>query len=157
MNDPVVRSAVSGDVDAWLALRVSMFDAMGQRTDEPAWQDAARAWFAAVLDDPDVLICVVEDEGRVVAAAQAVVMGLAPSPGNPRGRQATISNVSTLPAFRGRGHGRRAFEDVLRRVEDETDAGLAELHATDAGRGMYEQAGFGPAAWPTMRMRIRRA
>jgi len=77
-----VRAAHADDADAFTRLRVSMFEAMGDaRVSDPAWQEAARRWFAAHVDDPDVALRVVEVGGEIVAGAVAHVRTHSPRPG----------------------------------------------------------------------------
>ena len=148
-----VRAATAADVHALVALRASMFEAMGVReVDDPVWQDAARDWFAAHLEDPDVALRVVEVDGEVVAGAVGHARTHLPSPGNVSGRIATVSNVSTFAAHRGRGYGRMAFESVMEWVRDGSRSETAELFATGMGQAMYAAAGFTVHPMPAMRL-----
>jgi len=152
-----VRAARAADADALTGLRVSMFEAMGDaRAGDPEWQEAARTWFAAHLDDPDVALRLVEVDGEVVAGAVAHVRTHLPSPGNVRGRIATISNVSTFTEHRGHGYGRLAFEAVLAWAHDSSHAEVADLFATGMGQQMYAAAGFSIHPMPSMRLPLRR-
>jgi len=151
-----VRAARADDADALTRLRVSMFEAMGDaRVSDPAWQEAARRWFAAHVDDPDVALRVVEVGGEIVAGAVAHVRTHLPSPGNVSGRLATISNVSTFAEHRGHGYGRLAFEAVLAWAQDSSRAEVADLFATGMGQGMYAAAGFSVHPMPAMRLPLR--
>jgi GNAT superfamily N-acetyltransferase len=131
-----VRAPRGDDADALTQLRVSMFEAMGDaRVSDPAWQGAARRWFAAHVDDPDVALRVVEVDGEIVAGAVCHVRTHLPSPGNVSGRLATISNVSTFAEHRGHGYGRLAFEAVLAWAQEPSRAEVADLFATGMGQG----------------------
>ena len=127
-----------------------MFEAMGLSSTADQWRVAARDWFARRLDDPSYGIFVVEHGNRVVSCAMGAVRDAAPSPSAPDGRDVLISNICTSPEARGRGHGRRAFEAVLEWARA-TGVARAELMATEAGRRMYERAGFAPTRFPAMR------
>jgi GNAT superfamily N-acetyltransferase len=151
-----VRAARADDADALTRLRVSMFEAMGDaRVSDPTWQAAAREWFAAHVDDPNVALRVVEVDGEIVAGAVANVRTHLPSPGNVSGRLATISNVSTLAEHRGHGYGRLAFEAVLAWAHESSHAEVADLFATGMGQGMYAAAGFSVHPMPAMRLALR--
>ncbi|MBI4898861.1 MAG: GNAT family N-acetyltransferase [Actinobacteria bacterium] len=150
----IVRAATVSDADALTELRASMYLAMGDlRTDEPAWRAAARSWFVAHVDSPDVALRVVEVDGEVVASAVAHLRTHLPSPGNLSGRIATISNVSTFVEHRGHGYGRLAFEAALAWTR-ESGAEVAELFATGMGQGLYESAGFTVHSMPAMRLAL---
>ena len=133
-------------------LRAEMFHAMGVDA-SGAWRQNAREWFSQRVGTPGVGIFVVEDSGHVVACAMGAIRDAAPSPSVPEGRDVLLSNVCTLPQWRGRGHGRRAFDAVMAWARD-TGVGRVELMATADGRGMYERAGFVVNASPAMRMRL---
>lgn len=149
----VVRRAGEGDVDALVELRAEMFAAMGTAQTDGVWRESARCWFADRLDDDRFAIIVVESERRVVACAMGAVRDAAPSPAVPGGRDVLVSNVCTFPEARGRGHGSRALDAVMRWARS-TGVGRAELMATDEGRAMYERAGFTPVSFPAMRARL---
>jgi len=134
-------------------LRAEMFRAMGVDVSPAGWRDRAHRWFAERLDHPDYGIFVVETDVGVVAAAVGAVRDAAPSPADPEGRDVLVSNVCTFPAHRGAGHARRAFGAVMRWAGG-TGVSRAELMATEAGRGMYERAGFQVTQWPAMRARL---
>ncbi len=141
MGEGTVRTATERDLEVLVELRAEMFRSMGVPGTDPAWRANARRWFADRLDRPDHRIVVVEVAGTVVACAVGAVRDAAPSPGAPDGGDVLVSNVCTTPPARGRGHGRAAFEAVMAWART-TGAGRAELMATDAGRPLYQQAGF---------------
>ena len=92
-------------------------------------------WFACPVDAPDT----------IVAGAGAQLRNTLPHPREPvdapHGRQAIVLNVYTDPAWRGRG----AAELLMRRVMAwAREAGMHTLvlHASDAGRPLYERLGF---------------
>ena len=151
-----VRAARADDADALTALRVSMFEAMGDPSvSDPGWRHAARNWFISHVDHPDVALRVVEVDGEIVAGAVCHVRKHLPAPGNVSGRLATISNVSTFAEHRGHGYGRLAFEAVLAWAQDSSRAEVADLFATGMGQGMYAAAGFSVHPMPAMRLPLR--
>ncbi|HIW28735.1 MAG TPA: GNAT family N-acetyltransferase [Candidatus Luteococcus avicola] len=151
MADEVeVRRATADDVDVLVELRAEMFRSMGSAGVDGPWQQASRQWFAERLDHADYGIFVVTAAGQVVASAVGSARDCAPSPSVPEGRDVLISTVCTFPEWRGRGHGRRAFDAVLDWARS-TGIRRAELMATPDGRPMYEKAGFTLTACPAMR------
>lgn len=145
-----MRAARAGDEAALVELRAEMFRAMGVPADDDVWRTNAHRWFAKRLAEPGYGIFVVTAGDRVVASAMGLVRDAAPSPGSPDGGDVLISNVCTAPEHRGRGHGRAAFEAVMAWARAQ-GVGRAELMATDAGRPMYERAGFEVRNAPVMR------
>ncbi|WP_067250667.1 GNAT family N-acetyltransferase [Microbacterium resistens] len=156
MDDPstgqgvVVRPAERDDVDALVTLRAEMFLAIGAAgAEEPGWRRAARDWFLVHVDDPAVCIAVVEEEGAVVSVAIGVREDGIPSPGGD-GSRVHLSNVSTLPHARHRGHARRAVASVLEWADGQAVA-RTELFATEEGRPLYASFGFRVHPFPSMR------
>jgi GNAT superfamily N-acetyltransferase len=145
-----VRTARAGDEAALVELRAEMFLAMDVPSDGTAWRANARTWFEQRLPDPGYGIFVVTEGGRVVACAMGMLRDAAPSPNSPAGGDVLISNVCTVPDRRGLGYGRAAFEAVLAWAREQ-GVGRAELMATEAGRPMYERAGFTARNAPLMR------
>jgi len=154
MVDAVVRRALDSDVEALVALRAEMFLAMraGNAT-TTVWQDKAHQWFSERVHNPAFGMFVVERNTQVVACAMGAIRDAAPSPAVPEGRDVLISNVCTLPTYRGHGHGQRAFTAVL---DWARASGIrrAELMATTDGQSMYEAAGFTTTKFPAMRALI---
>lgn len=147
----VARRAEAEDVPAVVQLRAEMFSAMGTPgTEDTTWQGAAADWFTARLQDPSTHIVVIEVGGQIVATAMASIRDAAPSPTAPRGQDVLISNVCTLPAERGLGYGRAAFQAAMTWAAT-TGVRRAELMATDEGRSMYHAAEFQDVVSTAMR------
>ncbi|WP_375387767.1 GNAT family N-acetyltransferase [uncultured Amnibacterium sp.] len=151
MSGSVVRWAVPGDAEALVGLRAAMFDAMGQDPIGEAWRTAARAWFAERLAGPDLLIAVADVPGRgPVSSAMAVVERRAPSPSNPSGLAAHLSQVSTLPGHRRHGHARACLLALLAEL-DRREVRRTDLFATGDGEALYLDVGFRPSPYPALR------
>lgn len=149
-----LRPARADDIDDLMTLRVLMFEAMGTPhaalVDE-GWRQAARAWFGSHIAHDDTRIVVVEGAGQVVAGGLAEVLPGIPAPSMPRGRVGFVSNIATLPHARGRGLARAVMTDLVRWLDEETDADRIDLAATEQGAPLYRSLGFDLAAFPTMR------
>ncbi|HXR26724.1 MAG TPA: GNAT family N-acetyltransferase, partial [Candidatus Baltobacteraceae bacterium] len=65
-------------------------------------------------------------------------------------RRAVIVNVFTEPGWRGRGLARRIMETIIAWLREQGLQSVV-LHASDAGRHLYETLGFEP----TNEMRLR--
>jgi GNAT superfamily N-acetyltransferase len=80
--------------------------------------------------------------GEVVAGVGVVPRWLLPRPRFPRGSfDAYVLNVYTEPAHRRRGLARRLMREVLAWARRK-GAAIVSLHASDAGRPVYEGLGF---------------
>jgi GNAT superfamily N-acetyltransferase len=87
---------------------------------------------------------------RVIAGAGIAIAAWPGSPDDPAPRRAWILNVYTVPEFRRRGIARRLMETVVAWCREQGFRSVA-LHASQFGRGLYEQMGFRP----TNEMRLR--
>lgn len=129
-----------------------MFDSMGVVADN-GWEAGAREWFAANADAQGVRIVVAESAGAVVACGMVTLQVTAPSPRSPGGVSAYVANIATLPEARGQGCAGRILDALLDWARS-AGADRAELHATEAGRPIYERAGFRDTAVPSMRVAL---
>ncbi len=154
----LIRRATPEDAAALVALRAAMFDDMGEDTgaaDAP-WRVGAAAWFRRELgrvDEVAAFVAEVPDAG-VVASALGLLEHPAPSPANPSGVRGHVSQVSTLPGHRRRGHARACLVALLDWFEHDTDARRLDLNATGDGEPLYRALGFVPAPYPSLRRRL---
>ncbi|MBN1170852.1 MAG: GNAT family N-acetyltransferase [Micromonosporaceae bacterium] len=79
-----------------------------------------------------------------------VVYTRLPGPRNLDSRVGYIQWVATDPAWRGRGYARAVLNSLLEWFRGE-GVNQCELHATPAGRPLYESLGFGIGDHPGLR------
>ena len=146
-----VEDAAAADLPDLVHLRAEMFAALGTSDTAPGWQEQAERWFTARIGSPGGhCLKVIRVDGRVVSGALGSLSESQPSPTRPFGQDLYISNVCTLPDFRGRGYADAVFTAVLDWGRRQPPPVRARLFATSAGRGMYERSGFVPNAWPVL-------
>jgi len=141
----VIRSATLDDLEPLVALRVALFEAMGQRGPLlDAAVPAIRSYIRRHLPTGAFRVWVAQRGVPVVAAIGLVIHSVPPSPANPVGKEAYIMNLFTRPEVRRRGIARRLMAHVLDVVRSE---GIlkARLYATPDGRPLYESIGFAVA------------
>lgn len=142
-----VRRAGAGDTPAIVALRMALFressEAIGAAPDA-ALAAATRRYFERAPTESGCHTWVVELAGEVVAAGSLAHFVRPPYPGNEAGREAYLLNMYTPPEQRGKGCARAIFERIMAFARAE-GYGKVWLHATRAGRPLYESAGFAPA------------
>ena len=152
--DLVIRLATPDDAEALVRLRAAMFVAMGQDVgpEDAPWRRAAAAWFAEHLAAGGDALAVVADVrcAGPVASALAVLVPKAPDPADPSGRSAHVSQVSTLPEHRRRGHARACLRLLLGTLDAEGIA-RTDLHATADGEALYRGLGFTDRPYPSLR------
>lgn len=144
---PHVRRATLEDVEDFVGLRLALFREANLLTDAltPGHAadvaEATRRYLERTIPSGAFVCWVAAVEERVVACSGLVMFERLPSAHNLSGREVYILNMYTAPEWRGRGLARTLLDHLIRFARA-TDTRRIWLHATDAGRPLYEQAGF---------------
>lgn len=153
MHEPVIRAAGAADIDTLTYQRRSMFEDMGH--DDAAELDCMVAAFKPYLEDAlasgEYEGWIAEIAGRAVGGIGLVFYRLPPSCRNRTGRVAYAMSLYVNPDARRRGIASALVNAVAGRARELGITVLA-LHASEAGRAVYERLGFQPA--PEMRLRL---
>jgi GNAT superfamily N-acetyltransferase len=140
-----IRQATVADVDVIVRHRRAMFADMGSGDEaaRDAMASAAEPFIEASLKNGTYRGWLVETGDGVVAGGGLAVVGFQPTPFDPVPRRAWVLNMYTEPAYRRRGLAR---ELMLTMIGWCRERGLKSvfLHASDAGRRLYEELGFTP-------------
>jgi ribosomal protein S18 acetylase RimI-like enzyme len=103
-----------------------------------------RAWLAPRLKDGSYFGFIAEDGNAPVAGIGLVILPWAPHPFHPADdKRGYILNVYVEPSYRRQKIGEQLMtlgEDELRRRK----IGFATLHATEAGRALYQTLSWTP-------------
>jgi GNAT superfamily N-acetyltransferase len=145
-----LRRAVVGDIPTLVSHRRKMFEDMaalkGEQLDR-AGLDAMDAAYAVLLryEIPagSTRAWVIEDGGRITASGALKVTDWLPRPDGSRRGLVYVHSVYTEPAYRQLGLARRILNAMLDYCRDNGWPRIS-LHASDMGRGLYEQLGFQP-------------
>lgn len=113
-----------------------------------------RRWARARLKSGALAAWVVEEKGEPVASGCAWLQPVQPRPGRPFEVQPYLLSMFTEPAHRGKGHAARIVKAAMRWAE-EAGHPYMSLHASEAGRPVYERLGF--EHMPEMRVTLRPA
>jgi GNAT superfamily N-acetyltransferase len=92
---------------------------------------------------------VIEADGSVIASGAILFQLWAPRPGDRNGKSALLHSIYTAPEFRRRGLARQITQQLVK-VCRELGFKTVNLHASQAGRPLYESLGF----QPTTEMRL---
>jgi GNAT superfamily N-acetyltransferase len=137
--------ATVADAEIIARHRVGMFHEMhgladGKRAELAA---AAHAYLLRALPGGEYvgwLASPSDDSSRIIAGAGVQIRGILPRP-ETLGPEAIVLNVYTDPAFRRRGLAEKLMEHVIDWAR-EAGIGRLVLHASTAGRPLYEKLGF---------------
>jgi GNAT superfamily N-acetyltransferase len=140
-----LRVASSSDLDTIIRHRRCMFSEMGHR-DEAAlerMETTSAPFIKAGLADGSYRGWLVENADGVVAGGGVVIVGYPSAPHAPRPCRAWILNMYTEPKYRGRGLAKLIMEAMISWCREQGFEWVS-LHASDAGRHLYEKLGFKP-------------
>ena len=154
LGEIAVRVATVADARTILRHRRSMFRDMGQGTVEELDRMTAltEPWLGRTLADGSYRGWLAEDgSGRVIGGGGVLLCSWPAGPKDPWLQRAVILNVYTDPEYRHRGIARRIILTILDWLQGQGFP-AASLHASDAGRPLYEQLGF--EATNEMRLRF---
>ncbi|HET6930707.1 MAG TPA: GNAT family N-acetyltransferase [Candidatus Acidoferrum sp.] len=140
----IIRAAHLHDLPHILHHRIAMFEEMGFR--DPAVlrqvEESSRDYFSRALRNGTYMAWLAEasDEG-VVAGGGIVIADWPGYPGESLAKRAWILNMYTEPPARGRGIAKELLNVILAWCRA-NDFRTVSLHASPAGRPLYESAGF---------------
>jgi GNAT superfamily N-acetyltransferase len=146
MDEYRTRPATPDDLEPICRHRADMFREAGAAPEEILDTMTAhfREWLRPKLRDGAYLGWIVEHEGLPIAGAGMIVLDWPPHPRHPAdSRRGYVLNVWVEPEHRGRGLAtglmKTAQQEALRQ-----GIVLMTLHATAAGRPVYEKLGWQP-------------
>jgi len=145
LNDEFsIREATPADIEVLVQHRLGMFRDMGVSEAElAAMEGHARAYFRRAVPDRKYVAFLAENHGRVIAGGGIIIIHWPAGRGDLRDSKAMILNMYTEPEFRRRGLGRRLMEKMIAWCRAQGYKSVS-LHASDAGRPLYEALGFRP-------------
>ena len=148
-----IRRASTADLEALVEHRAAMFRDMNYK-DEAALKAMSakfRVWLLEHLSAGDYLAWLAVAPGGSIAAGAGVwLMDWPPHMIGQDSRRGNILNVYTAEKFRRRGLARQLMETVLAWCR-ENGIDTIVLHASPAGRSLYDAMGFAP----TNEMRLK--
>ena len=149
-----VRTAGVEDLAHILRHRRAMFEEMGF-TDTAVLEgvdDWSRAYFEKALRMGTYKAWLAEDlNGQVVGGGGIVVADWPGYPGENRAQRAWILNMYTEPGARRCGVAKRLVDAMIEWCRA-SGFGMVSLHASPAGRPLYEAIGFHPTNEMTLKL-----
>jgi GNAT superfamily N-acetyltransferase len=142
-----LRRATEADLPTLVRHRDAMWAEMGRVAPGEAdpTSQAYGDWLAARMARGALTAFVAEEDGRVLASGGVWIQEVQPRPGHPLTKWGYILSVYTEPVARARGLAKAIVQACIDRAR-EVGCTRATLHASDAGRPLYEEFGFEPTA-----------
>ena len=150
-----IRRAYTGDLEHILHHRLAMFEEMGFR--DAAVLDrvetVSQEYFTEALRAGTYLGWMAEDSnGQVVGGGGIVVANWPGYPSEEQAKRAWILNMYTEPGARRCGVAKRLMQTMVEWCRCE-GYGSVSLHASEAGRPLYEGMGFQPTNEMSLKLR----
>ncbi len=144
-TDMHIRTATVSDLDTIMRHRRRMYYDMGfvEETDLDAMESTTAPFIKAGLENGSYRGWLMVTPDGVVAGGGVMIVPLPSSPSDPSPRRAKILNMYTEPEYRGRGLATSIIEAMVEWCREQ-GFGWVTLHASDAGRHLYEKVGFKP-------------
>ncbi len=147
----IIRKATLEDVDELVKLRMELLREISEVNEHYTAKlnddyiaklaDAIREYFTDKIPENEFLAWVAEDKGKIIASSGLVFHEKPPIHGNLTGREAYIMNMYTVPAWRNKGLATNLLKEIIKFIK-ETNVQRIRLHATEAGKKIYEKMGF---------------
>jgi GNAT superfamily N-acetyltransferase len=140
----VIRRARAGDVEALVEMRLAFLrEELGNADDSSiaALERELQVYFRRKIASDDTLIYVAEADGSIVGTGLMIVIESLPRPSNPLGVEACITNMYTVPEWRGQGIASKLVCEMTA-IAKAKGIRRVWLRATEMGRPVYEKAGF---------------
>ena len=145
-----LRLAVADDIPVLVSHRRRMFedmDALKGVTRDRAGFEAMDAAYAVILRDElpvgSTRVWVIEDGGQIAASGALKFTDWLPRPDGQRRGLVYVHSVYTVPEYRRQGLARRILQAMIAYCRENGWPRIS-LHASELGRGLYEELGFMP-------------
>ncbi len=155
MSEFQIRPGTPADGETIVTQRRAMFCDMGYPDDDRMRRmcDAFRPWLARKMADNEYLAWFAVDSSGTIAAGLGLwLMDWPPHMLGPGRWRGNILNVYTMPESRRNGLARRLTETAIGWCRA-NQISTVILHASDAGRPLYQSMGFQPST--EMRMVLK--
>lgn len=152
----LIREATVADLTTIMRHRHGMFYDMGfcDRAALEAMEATSAPFIKTSLENRSFRVWLAEVNGAVVAEGALLIVGHPSAPNDPNPWRAWILNVYTEPEHRHRGFARAVVKTIIEWCRTQGFASVS-LHASDAGRHLYEDLGF--AQTNEMRLLLKQA
>ena len=142
-----LREATAADLPTLVRHRDAMWTEMGRvAPGEPDPTSGAYGkWLEERMRRGALTAFIAEEGGQVLASGGVWVQEVQPRPGHPLTQWGYILSLYTEPVARGRGLAKAIVQACIDRAK-EAGCTRATLHASDAGRPLYEEFGFEPTS-----------
>lgn len=139
----MIRRATMDDLEQVISLRIEFLSDCWQQdcSSDMALLASTREYVERNLPTHALRVWFAETGGEIITTGGMIFFDRMPTVGNKIGREAYLLSVYTRPAWRGRGIANVMMREMIDHAW-EAGVGRIFLHASDAGRPIYEKLGF---------------
>ena len=143
------RLAIKEDIPLLIELRKRQLIDEGQNPDVNMDQELVK-FFNNHFADNTLVEWVAEEDGKIVGTAAILLFEFPPAFTNPSGIKGYITNMFTVPEYRGQGLASELLKKVLYEARIRSVKNIL-LAASDMGKPVYKKVGFEEAGdWMKM-------
>lgn len=137
-----IRQATLDDLDTLIELRLAFSREVGNpNADKTPLAEATREYLARKMPAGEYRVWVAQQDDRIVGVGGLVFLERPPTSRNLSGLEAYITSMFTVPDCRRRGVATALLAEIMAFVR-QTNARRTWLRATQAGKPIYDKAGF---------------
>lgn len=138
-----IRQAGVEDIETVVDLRVALMREAYQdmEVEEAGFRELTRRYLVDKLSKEELLIWLAQEDDQIIGIAAIIISHLPPTFRHPDGIRISLHDMYVRPESRRRGIGTALGREVIAYIKT-TPAKRIGLHATEAGRPLYERLGF---------------
>ncbi|MBC7539471.1 MAG: GNAT family N-acetyltransferase [Bacteriovorax sp.] len=156
MKTPIFRLATLNDIPQLVELRIQMqkeVNGLAHSKIGLEFYKTAADYFQKSLNDGSYISAVAELNDQIISANGIVFYNKPPSLPNGSGLVGYLTNVYTIPIFRGNGFATHLI-DLLTTKARQLKADKIHLGTTELGKGIYERSGFKPVCFTALELKL---
>lgn len=140
----MIRLATINDIDSLVELRIKLLSEANTNIINYDWKkysQVLKAFYHDGILNGRVIAYIAEENKNIIAISIICFYNITPLLYNLEGKMALLSDVYTIPEYRGKGLGTSLLESIMKHAK-ELGYKKIILNATDSGRNLYEKFGF---------------
>ncbi|SDS14535.1 Ribosomal protein S18 acetylase RimI [Paenibacillaceae bacterium GAS479] len=139
-----LRRAKQSDVESLLELRIELLQEVGNIKNQEEMErvrSANKMYYEKHLNNGDYISFVAESQGKIIGTCGLILIMRPPYLLNLLGIDAYITNVYTIPNYRGMGIATALMDNCIEFAKS-NNVGRIILNASTDGKSVYEKRGF---------------
>ncbi|WP_176444774.1 GNAT family N-acetyltransferase [Paenibacillus herberti] len=139
-----IRRAKHSDLENLLELRIELLQEVGNiknKEEMDKIRNANKMYYEKHLNNGEYISFVAESQGKIIGTCGLILIMRPPYLHNLLGIDAYITNVYTIPNYRGKGIATALMDNCIEFAKS-NNVGRIILNASADGKSVYEKRGF---------------